>query len=44
MLWMGVGVTLVGAIVVIVLMHTKHPADELGSVSANWIAEHRAER
>jgi len=43
MLWLGIGVAVVGAIVVFVLS-AKRPADELGSVSARWIAEHRTQR
>ena len=44
MLWLGIGVAFVAAIVVMMVILAKRPADELGSVSAQWVAEHRAER
>ena len=40
---MEIGATLVVSIVLVVLIAAKRPADELGSVSAHWIAEHRAD-
>jgi hypothetical protein len=43
MLWLGIGVALVAAIVLPALF-AKRPPEELGSVSARWVAEHRAER
>ena len=43
MLWIGIGVTLVAGIVVMTVVFAKHPADDLGSVSAHWIAEHRVD-
>jgi hypothetical protein len=43
MLWIGIVGAFVAAIVLLALF-AKRPADELGSVSARWVAEHRAER
>jgi len=44
MFWMGIGVTLLVAIVVTaVIVLAKRPGNDLGSVSANWIAEHRVD-
>jgi hypothetical protein len=43
MLWLGIAGAFVGAIVLLALF-AKRPPDELGSVSARWVAEHRAER
>lgn len=39
MLWIGIGVTLVAAIVVMTVILSKRPADELGSVSAQWVPD-----
>ena len=44
MLWMGIGVTLLAAIVVTaVIVLAKRLNHDLGSVSAHWIAEHRVD-
>jgi len=43
MLSIGIGVTLAIGIVVLSVILAKHPADELGSVSARWVAEHRVD-
>ena len=43
MLWIWIGAVLIAVIVVTVIL-TKRPADELGFVSAHCVAEHRAER
>jgi len=43
MLWIG-SVTVVAAIVALMVILAKRPSDELGSVSAQWVAEHRMER
>jgi hypothetical protein len=46
MFWIGTAVTLVAGIVALLaVLLTKRPADvnELGSVSAHWIAEHRVD-
>ena len=42
MFWIGLGVTLVAAIVVMAVV-VKRPADDLGSVSDHWIAQHRVD-
>ena len=44
MLWIEIGLALIVAFVVLGVVLTKRPVDELGSVSAHWVAEHRAER
>jgi len=44
MLWIGIGVPLVGVIVAMTVILAKRPVKELGSVSAQWVAEHRTER
>jgi hypothetical protein len=45
MFWIETAVTLVAAIVLVMLvMLVKRPAEDLGSVSDHWVAEHRAER
>lgn len=43
MLWIGVSTTVAAAIVVLAVILAKQPVDvdELGSVSAQWIAQHR---
>ena len=44
MFWIEIiGVTLVAGIVVMVVVLAKRPADDLGSVSAHWIAQHRVD-
>jgi hypothetical protein len=46
MVWIGASVTLVAGIVaLIVVILAKRPADvdDLGTVSAHWIAQHRAD-
>jgi len=44
MLWIGVGVAVFAGVVVLVLNTVaKRSAHDLGSVSARWIVEHRAE-
>jgi len=41
MFWMGIGVTLVAIAVLMMVVLAKRPVDELGSVSAHWVAAHR---
>jgi len=46
MLWLGTAVTLVAGIVAltaVILVKRPVAIDELGSVSAHWIAEHRVD-
>jgi len=46
MLWIGTALTLVaGVVVLMVVVFAKRPAnvEDLGSVSAHWIAAHRVE-
>ena len=43
MFWMGIGVMLIAGIVVIAVILAKRGADDLGSVSDRWIAEHRVD-
>ena len=43
MLWIGIGVTLVAGIAVMTVILAKCPVDDLGAVSAHWIAQHRTE-
>jgi hypothetical protein len=42
MLWLGLGVAFLVAIVLVTLF-VRRPAADLGSVSPQWVAEHRAE-
>jgi len=41
--WIGIGVMLFAAIAVLAIMLGKRPAADLGSVSAHWVADHRAD-
>ena len=41
MLWIGIGVTLAVVIMVRAVTLAKRRTEELGSVSARWIGEHR---
>ena len=41
--WIGTAVTLVTGIVAMAVILAKRPANELGSVSAHWIAAHRVD-
>jgi hypothetical protein len=41
MIWMGIVVALVAAIVLMAIIVAKRPTHDLGSVSEHWIAEHR---
>ena len=43
MIWMGIVVALVTAIVLKAIILAKRSAAELGSVSEHWIAQHRAD-
>jgi len=45
MLWIGIGLSLVGVVVAMGILVTRHPAhaDELGAVSDRWIAQHRVD-
>lgn len=43
MLWIGIGVTLLAITVLMMVVRAKRPADDLGSVSAHWVAAHRVE-
>ena len=45
MLWTGIGVSVIVVIVVTAAMLTKYSgrADELGTVSDRWIAQHRVD-
>ena len=45
MLWIGTAATLVAGIVAMAVTFAKRPADvdELGSMSNQWIAEHRVD-
>jgi len=46
MSWIAVGALFVVAVVVITIMRKAGPSgdDDLGAVSAHWVAEHRADR
>ena len=44
MVWIGIGVAAIGAIVVIAAMLGKGSTKDLGAVSQNWITEHRRDR
>ena len=44
MLWIGTAAVLIAAVLIAVVVIAKRPIDELGSVSARWVAEHRAEQ
>jgi hypothetical protein len=45
MLWIAFGMSLIGTILLVTVMRRKGPpaANELGSVSDHWIAQHRAD-
>ena len=43
MIWIGIGAMLVASIVVIAVVLSQHPPQDLGSVSDHWIAEHRVD-
>ena len=43
MIWMGIGTILIAGIVVIALVLSRRPAQDLGSVGDHWIAEHRVD-
>jgi hypothetical protein len=43
MFWTGIGIIIIAGIVVIVVILAKRGADDLGSVSDRWIAEHRVD-
>jgi hypothetical protein len=42
-LWIGMGTSLVAALMVMAVILSKHHSRDLGSVSARWIAEHRSQ-
>ena len=44
MIWIAVALLVVAALVVSTISGKKGPADDLGAVSANWIADHRSDR
>ena len=45
MLWIAIAVALVVGLAVLAVIHAQHPVDvrELGSVSSNWLAQHRVD-
>ena len=43
MLWLGVAIVLGVGVLVMTVMAAKGPVDDLGSVSDQWIAQHRSE-
>ena len=43
MFWLGIGVTLVVITALMTVILAKRPVDDLGSVSAHWVAEHRVD-
>ncbi len=43
MVWMGIALTLAAAVIAAVATSAQRPDDDLGAVSAHWIAQHRVD-